>query len=354
MLHTFGTDPRYAMFREQVLGLVPLDDALKPTTASLFQEVRLPPGNDPQRTIVHGDITLKFSQRNSTAMFGAGLIDRIPQTVLKDIADEQERDGKVSGRVLGRFGWRGQTPNLTDFVKGACTTELGLDVEGIPRPADPVRATLANREAARRSGKGSGRSGGDTRKVVDLDERQVADMVAFVATLPAPDRRLPADEAGAAAVRHGETVFAAVGCADCHRPTVASVAGIYSDLLMHDMGSRLEDAQGAPARAESGLYYPASRSLGDLFALLTQEWRTPPLWGLADSAPYMHDGRAQTIAAAIRWHGGEAQNSLDKYVALEQVERDDLDLFLHSLVAPDVPELKQRLVRVSGGSNSDR
>ena len=34
------------------------------------------------------------------------------------------------------------------------------------------------------------------------------------------------------------------------------------------------------------------------------EWRTPPLWGVADSAPYMHDGRANTLSDAIELHGG--------------------------------------------------
>ena len=37
------------------------------------------------------------------------------------------------------------------------------------------------------------------------------------------------------------------------------------------------------------------------------EWRTPPLWGVADSAPYMHDGRAPTLADAVKLHGGQAR-----------------------------------------------
>jgi hypothetical protein len=40
---------------------------------------------------------------------------------------------------------------------------------------------------------------------------------------------------------------------------------------------------------------------------LAQEWRTPPLWGLSDSAPYLHDGRAETVLEAIAQHGGEAE-----------------------------------------------
>ena len=36
------------------------------------------------------------------------------------------------------------------------------------------------------------------------------------------------------------------------------------------------------------------------------EWRTHPLWGVATSSPYLHDGRANTIDESIRLHGGEA------------------------------------------------
>jgi CxxC motif-containing protein (DUF1111 family) len=34
------------------------------------------------------------------------------------------------------------------------------------------------------------------------------------------------------------------------------------------------------------------------------EWRTAPLWGVADSGPYLHDGRANSLAEAIELHGG--------------------------------------------------
>jgi CxxC motif-containing protein (DUF1111 family) len=355
MLHTYGTDPRYSMLREQALGLVPTAHKLAPSSSGLFPEVRRPPGADPVRTIKHGDLTLQFSQRNSSAMFGAGLIDRISQADIQAAADEQARRGwLVSGRPLGRFGWRGQTKNLTEFVKGACVLELGLDVQGIPQPQDPVRATLALREQIDRSGPRKRVGAARPRPVVDLDEGQLRDLTAFTASLPAPGRRTPIDSQEAEAVRHGEQVFKSVRCAECHRPDLGTVSGIYSDLLVHSMGQRLDDPQPVPPQSGGTLYYSSVRSLGQLVGLQTDEWRTPPLWGLADSAPYLHDGRAPTIADAVLWHGGEAQESLDMYVGLKQADRDDLHLFLSTFVAPDAPELKQPLVRVIGGSDSNR
>jgi CxxC motif-containing protein (DUF1111 family) len=65
------------------------------------------------------------------------------------------------------------------------------------------------------------------------------------------------------------------------------------------------------------------------------EWRTPPLWGVADSAPYLHDGRAGTLDEAIRRHGGEAAKTSTRYARLAASDRNALLSFLRSLtVAP--------------------
>ena len=60
----------------------------------------------------------------------------------------------------------------------------------------------------------------------------------------------------------------------------------YTDLLLHDMGAGLAD--GIAMSLASG-----------------REFRTAPLWGLRHHAPYLHDGRADTVEAAILAHGSE-------------------------------------------------
>lgn len=67
---------------------------------------------------------------------------------------------------------------------------------------------------------------------------------------------------------------------------------------------------------------------------LRREWRTPPLWGLRDSAPYMHDGRAATFAEAIAWHGGEAAQSAKNFRRLEKDQKDEVLAFLNCLASP--------------------
>ena len=72
-----------------------------------------------------------------------------------------------------------------------------------------------------------------------------------------------------------------------------------------------------------------------------QEWRTPPLWGVAASPPYLHDGRASSLDAAVRAHGGEARKAAERYTGLSSVEQGLVLQFLQSLVAP-VPAANAR------------
>jgi len=66
-----------------------------------------------------------------------------------------------------------------------------------------------------------------------------------------------------------------------------------------------------------------------------QEWRTPPLWGVADTAPYLHDGSAATLTDAIRMHGGEAAASRDMFLSSAKADQLALLAFLGSLSTKD-------------------
>jgi CxxC motif-containing protein (DUF1111 family) len=120
------------------------------------------------------------------------------------------------------------------------------------------------------------------------------------------------------------------------------VAGIYSDLLLHDMGSALSDPVPANSRhgrgamgGYSGGSIDASSVASPSAIQATREWRTPPLWGIRDSAPYLHDGRAATLEEAILLHGGEAVRSVDHYLQLSLHQRASIVAFMNCLVAPD-------------------
>ena len=166
------------------------------------------------------------SQRNTTALFGAGLIDSIPDGVIEAAAARRfpEFPG-IQGRVsrsedgkIGRFGWKGQMPTLGEFVLTACAVELGLEVPDHRQGGDPLEPE------ARAKG-------------LDLTAGECDALVAFVASLPAPRRQVPTGAAEVEAIREGEISFGAIGCATCHTPDLGEVEGLYSDLLLHDMGT---------------------------------------------------------------------------------------------------------------------
>ena len=102
-----------------------------------------------------------------------------------------------------------------------------------------------------------------------------------------------------------------------------SDTGVYGAFLAggKDAGAAVQVQGGKPERPQASL----------------NEWRTPPLWGLRESAPYLHDGRAPTIEQAILLHGGEAAASAQRYRGLSPRERGQLERFLLSLTAPPPP-----------------
>jgi CxxC motif-containing protein (DUF1111 family) len=303
VLHRYGNDPDYRVWREWVLG-------------------------------DHGTIKVRSSQRNPTPLFGMGLIDAIPDAAI-EAADRRKHPGwpQVNGRVArladgrtGRFGWKSQAATLHDFVLSAAAIELGLEVPGHAQAGDPRVPPL----------KAPG---------LDLDRDECDALTAFVRSLPRPVTAPPANPREEASRRAARSLFRSIGCAECHVERLGGVEGLYTDLLLHAMSPELADTSTYGAVLASDP--PAARIIpaGARAALAArptaeEEWRTPPLWGLRDSAPYLHDGRASTIDEAIRLHGGEAEASSQRYRRLAPREQSLIQSFLLSLAAPDVPGLR--------------
>ncbi len=82
------------------------------------------------------------------------------------------------------------------------------------------------------------------------------------------------------------------------------------------------------------------------------EWRTPPLWGVADSGPYLHDGRAATLADAIKLHAGQATSSANRFTSLSDVQQEEVIAFLNTLRAPSVMSDGPQMVKTEISTNS--
>src|SRR5262249_13857443 len=201
----------------------------------------------------------------------------------------------------------------------------------------------------------------------DMDQAECDALVAYLRNLPVPVQRKAASPQEAEMLSAGEKHFAAVGCANCHVKQLGAVSGIYSDLLLHDMGQDLGDSgdynvfvpdtpeeqqaddpvpslvsqrQVNPfGEGSSAEHKPSKADREKTIGAMRQEWRTPPLWGVRDSGPYLHDGRAETLEQAIAFHGGETSGCAKRFFMLKPDERAELIAFLKSLVAPDQDQL---------------
>lgn len=242
--------------------------------------------------------------RQTPTILGLGLVDRLPDDVILANEDPEDIDGDgISGRgrfvgeKLGRFGHKAGVPSLRDFAADALANEIGLTV-------DEGLSTFSR--------------GVDEDGIADpeVSEREFEDLTFFISHLAPPPRLLPDGKEELARIEEGEALFVSAGCARCH---VAALAGAdalvaaYSDFLLHDVAD--------PARffvAEDGV--------------APREFRTAPLWGIRDTAPYLHDGSAETLEEAILdGHFGEADAARQAYLALPRQSLEKLFEFLLSL-----------------------
>lgn len=244
--------------------------------------------------------------RIAPALRGLGGFETIPDAAILALADPADRDGDgVRGRVrwvtdgegrqrVGRYGWKLSTATLADQTALAFMLDLGLSTAQHPDAWGDCTAAQADCLTMPHGG-----DAGDPEIRPDLVQR----IALYLAALPPP--RAEPDPAGAA-------LFAAIGCAACHRPSLAGAHGevaAWTDLLLHDLGPDLDGGATEPGVAPS-------------------EWRTAPLWGtaqvIAAGAGFLHDGSAPTLDVAIRRHGGEAAGARARFLGLAAGDRQRL------------------------------
>ncbi len=309
--------------------------------------IRIDEAPDRESTATSPQFSFELAERNAPALWGMGQIEQVRSEnghkLRRGLALLQQRGWRgVSGRIPRTsdgaeawYGWRGNVGDLREFVVNACATELGLEVPKGFQPDNPLHPLPPR-----------------TRSIdLDLTNQQVTALTAYIAQLPRPERIVPSDPYKQQVAELGEFHFHNIGCSECHVNSLGTVVDIYSDLLLHDMGPRTSDQ--SPANPDNtpppssrvtvqqrGSGYSGGSSLtvsipnAPVPTKRDQEWRTPPLWGTADSAPYLHDGRAETLHDAIELHDGEAAQSAREYRELGEEHRGQLLSFLGTLRAP--------------------
>jgi len=286
-----------------------------------------------------------LSPRFSPVIYGVGLLDAISEQDLlaqEDIYDANQ-DGisakynrvpiapsshntadfhnsveniKGTHRAgIGRFGHKAKHPSLHQQVAAAFRDDIGITNTSFG--TESCSAGQPNCQAASVIG---------GHQSVEIPDKLLDLVTQFNQLIAVP----PARNLDSATAQQGRELFYKIGCESCHTASYTTDAEYphkslanqtiwpYTDLALHDMGAGLADGVNE-------------------YAANSTEWRTPPLWGIGarknirSENLYLHDGRAKTVAAAILWHGGEAQISQQNFIQLNKQQRNALLAFLDAI-----------------------
>ncbi|HYR87158.1 MAG TPA: di-heme oxidoredictase family protein [Terriglobia bacterium] len=285
--------------------------------------------------------------RIPTPLFGAGLIEQIPDKVIlaNQASDAPKKESlKIGGRpniilaghaisgqgnnngndgTVARFGWKAQNKSLLLFSGEAYNVEMGITNELFQTERDETAtcqfATAPNDVT-------------NTNGQTPVDAISAIEKFAFFARFLAAPTPSPDTPGGAESIARGRNLFDSTGCGLCHTPTLntgnATVVALrnkpvnlYSDLLVHNMGRGLADGV---TQGQAG----------------PREFRTAPLWGLGQRLFFLHDGRTSDLLEAIQAHqsggrftGGasEANAVIRNFNGLRENQKQDILNFLRSL-----------------------
>jgi CxxC motif-containing protein (DUF1111 family) len=274
--------------------------------------------------------------RIPTPTFGAGLIESIPDaTILANMAANASLKQQlgISGHPnysgndgsITRFGWKAQNKSLEIFSGEAYNVEIGVTNELFPNErANPPSSCLYNPTPE------------DSTNFTLSGDEILSDVVEFsnfmrFSNPPAPSTQGIPGNPSADSIANGQAIFNRIGCTACHTPSLQTgpssftpglsnqQAALFSDLLVHHMGSGLADnvSQGAAG---------------------PDEFRTAPLWGVGQRIFFLHDGRSTPanggLLNAIQAHasqGSEANRVINQFNNLSPNQKQELLNFLRSL-----------------------
>jgi len=289
-----------------------------------------------------GPVPAQYSARQAPQVIGVGLLEALPEGTVLALADPADANGDgirgVANLVtdpetgqtrLGRFGWKAAKASVRHQAAEALVNDMG-----VVSPVYPSRSCQRAAADCRSNPLGTGVNEQELQRVVQyLELLAVPAQRSLRSAFPAGVRVSPEHEVNPAQVTRGAQLFAQVNCTACHVATLKTgtthpfaelrdqTIHPYTNLLLHDMGAGLADTV-AEGKAQPSM------------------WRTAPLWGIgslpwvqgsAQNVRYLHDGRARTLMEAIGWHGGEADNSRQRFEALSRDDRAAVLAFLNTL-----------------------
>jgi CxxC motif-containing protein (DUF1111 family) len=286
--------------------------------------------------------------RIPTPVFGAGLMENISeQTILANMNSNSHANQTlgVTGHpnhngndgTISRFGWKAQNKSLEIFAGEAYNVEMGVTNELFPneRPSPDEElqgglpaSCLLNSTPEDATNFSATSSGGDAASQYATIPSDVVQFAMFMRLLapPTPSVSGIPGNPSPQSIANGRQAFMNAGCNSCHTPTLVTAlspipslsqvqANLFSDLLVHHMGTNLADG------VSQGSAGP-------------DEFRSAPLWGLGQRIFFLHDGRTTDLVDAIEEHesqGSEANTVIENFNSLPPQQQQDLVNFLRSL-----------------------
>ena len=262
--------------------------------------------------------------------------------------------------IVRPFGHKGRHDQLVALVDEALQVHHGHQTTS--------RISEFESEADTYLGPGPPNDPDDDGVIEEAFDGQAVLLGSYLSLLGTPRFTVPDDSHLALTAARGARLFEEVGCADCHTPSLgfhsyhvnlrgrgALDVDVTIDLEEYglepkprsvDFGPHDGDGDGVPVFAFTDLRrHDMGPDLADVhderlpgteFSVLGSMWLTRSLWGVADTAPYLHDGRALTIDDAIRLHGGEGEAAATQYIDLTESDRGALRAFLATLTRDGV------------------
>jgi CxxC motif-containing protein (DUF1111 family) len=259
----------------------------------------------------------------------------------------ENRSGNDS--TITRFGWKAQNKSLLLFAGEAYNVEQGVSNELFPNERDEEATLLP--DACKRNATPEDdidfelldhpapAPGGSPVKQFAGVAGDISKFELFMRMLAPPQPACDLDKSGDCAgnVVRGSGIFDQVYCSACHvrslpvgRASIEAIsaqqnARLYSDLLLHKMGSCPPNQDHTPKCLADGIAQGIAQG---------EEFRTAPLWGVGQRVFFLHDGRARDLPSAILAHkgpGSEANAVIRLYEQLPTASKQDLIDFLRSL-----------------------
>ena len=246
--------------------------------------------------------------------------------------------------VVAPFGRKGNEKSTRTFDTGALNFHFGMNIEGPNEDSD-----------------------GDN-VYGEVTTGELSALSVFLATAQTPFAKQPNRKA-----RQGRQLLDGMGCTECHIPNMETNS--------KHLGFRFPEIGNDPAANEyytvdltkKPMKFKKNKQGGvtvPLFADLKRHdmgptmaefngdsmFTTMRLWGVADTGPYLHDGRALTIREAILTHGAvgsDAKPAVDNFIAAGAEGQEAVLAFLDTLRSPNgtfrkLDKLKKRVARHQG------